>query len=252
MFPKQAFVAAGLLLAIAVLACNNPSNPENSSDTAGSKEPDSAPVYIKPDSILNVPELSEFLPIGFVLFDTVLGDLNKDGVADCVVIIKGTDSSLFVNDEYRGRLDRNRRGILVLLNNSGKYELISKNYSCFSSENEDGGVYYAPELYIEIQNGNLYINYLHGRYGYYKYTFRYRNSDLELIGYDESEDSGPVVDRETSINFLTKKKQVKVNENENAVGGDEKFKETWSDVTITKLIRLSEIKDFDELDMSQW
>ena len=48
---------------------------------------------------------------------------------------------------------------------------------------------------------------------------------------------------------MTKKKLTKENTNENAEGGDEIFKENWYDIEIDNLIKLSEIKDFDELDM---
>lgn len=192
---------------------------------------------------------ADFIPKGFVLFEKVTGDVNKDGVEDCVLIIKGTDKSKFVTDESRGKLDRNRRGIIVLLKQQDHYELASKNYDCFSSENEDGGVYFAPELWVEIKNNKLYVHYAHGRYGYWEYTFRYQNADLELIGYDVS-NGGAVTESSTSINFSTKKRVDKVNINFNKEGADEVFKETWKDIKISKLIRLSEIKDFDELDMS--
>ena len=192
---------------------------------------------------------TDFLPKGYVVFEKINGDLNKDGSDDCVLIIKGTDKNQIIKDEYRGQLDRNRRGIIVLLNKNGHYELAVKNYDCFSSENEDGGVYFPPELSIEIKNGNLFVHYGHGRYGYWQYNFRSQDSDFELIGY-ESSNGGAVIDSETSINFLSKKKQEKVNTNENAEGGDEVFKETWGKINVNKLIKLSEIKDFDELDMT--
>ena len=192
---------------------------------------------------------SDFLPSGYVVFEKINGDLNKDGIDDCVLIIKGTNTSKIVTDEYRGRLDRNRRGIIVLFNKSGYYELVVKNYDCFSSENEDGGVYFAPELSIEINKGNLYFHYGHGRYGYWRYTLRFQKSDFELIGYDASDNHGPVVNSETSINFSTKIKKVKVNTNENAESGEEVFKTTSKKIKIDQLLKLSNIKDFDELDM---
>lgn len=192
---------------------------------------------------------SEYIPEGYVLFEKVTGDLNKDGMEDCVLIIKGTDKSKIVTDKYRGELDRNRRGIIILFKKKGHYELAVKNYDCFSSENEDGGVYFAPELFVEIRKGLLYINYGHGRYGHWQYVFRFQNSDFELIGYD-SANGGVVIESETSINFLTKKKQEKVNTNENAQGGDEVYKETWTNIKVDKLMKLSNIKDFDGLDMS--
>jgi hypothetical protein len=190
---------------------------------------------------------NDFIPKGFVLSSTSIGDLNKDGVDDKVLLVKGTDKGAFVKNEYGELVDRNRRGIIVLFKKDNQYEQILKNLNCFSSENEDGGVYYAPELSLEIDKGNLYVHYAHGRYGYWKYTFRYRNFDFYLIGYDTSE-GGEVIDKETSINFLSKKKQVKVNTNSSAEGGDEEFTETWTNITVNKLLKLREIKDFENFE----
>lgn len=194
-------------------------------------------------------EPSDFIPKGYALFEKYFGYLNKDGLDDCVLIIKKTDTTNIVTNRFDKKVDRNRRGIVVLFKKEKGYELADKNYSCFSSENEDGGVYFPPELWIKIENEKLYIHYGHGRYGYWEYTFRYQNSNFELIGYDSSSNRGPVTNTETSINFLTKKKLIKENTNENTEGGDETFKETWNKIKIENLIKLSEIKDFDELDM---
>jgi hypothetical protein len=35
-----------------------------------------------------------------------------------------------------------------------------------------------------------------------------------------------------------------------ATDGKETFKETWENLSVSRLIKLSEIKDFDELDMT--
>jgi hypothetical protein len=207
-------------------------------------EKDTASIEIK-----KKPE--DFIPKGYVPFDTIKGDFNKDGLEDYILIIKGTDKSKVIQHEYRGELDRNRRGIIALLNKNNGYVLAAKNYDCFSSENEEGGVYYAPELDFEIKDGKLYINYAHGRYGYWQYTFRYQNSDFELIGYDASSNRGPIVLTETSINFLTRKKIVNHNINENTYDDDEIFEKSESKIKRTKLLKLSEIKDFDELDLSE-
>jgi hypothetical protein len=202
---------------------------------------------------------SDFIPKGYLIhkyekgissvgWDEIKGDLNKDGLEDIVLIIKGIDKSKIVKDEYRGELDRNRRGIIVLLNKGTYYELATKNYDCFSSENEDGGVYFAPELSVEIKKGKLYISYGHGRYGHWIYTFRYQNGDMGLIGYDLYSNRGPVPQYEISINFLTNKKLIRDNINKDD-DSDEKtnFQETWETLKKKKLIKLSEIKDFDEL-----
>lgn len=193
-------------------------------------------------------DLSEFLQDGYVIFEKVKGDLNNDGLEDLVIITKGTDKSNIIDHEYRGELDRNRRGILVLLNSGeDNYNLVVENYDCFFSENEEGGVYFPPELYVFINNGNLLIHYSHGRYGYRKYTFRKQESNFSLIGYDKSNSNGPVVNNETSINFLTKKKLYKENTNLEAISGEEVFKETWKDIEVKNLLKLSEIEDFDSL-----
>ena len=127
-----------------------------------------------------------------------------------------------------------------------------ENLSCFSSENEDGGVYYAPELMLEIRKGKFYIHYGHGRYGSWGYTFRYRNGDFDLIGYDASNNTGPRVDRQVSINFLTKRKQETTNTNPNASGGDEVFEEKWTDISLEGLAKLSEVKEFDDFGEGGW
>lgn len=191
----------------------------------------------------------DFVPKNYNLVEEIYGDLNKDGIDDCVLIIKGTDKNKFISTENGEKLDRNRRGIIVLFKNDLNYEIAVKNYKCFASENEEGGNYFAPEFSAEIKKENLYFNYGHGRYGFWKYTFRHKNSDFELIGFDRS-NGGVVIESETSINFLTKMKHEKVNTNENADGGDEIFTKTKSKIKINKLIKLSEIIDIDELDMS--
>mgnify|MGYP000501218230 CR=1 FL=1 len=197
---------------------------------------------------------SEFVPNGYVIAEKIYGDLNKDSLNDCVLLIKGTDKKNIINVENKGELDRNRRGIIILFNNNDDYELAIKNYNCFSSENEDGGVYFAPELSISIEKGNLFVHYSHGRYGYWMYNFRFKNSDFELIGFDSGYKSNFVSDwvtfDEVSINFLSKKKLVKevIKLNEN---GNETFKETWGKINVNSLLKLSKIKDFDELDLPQ-
>lgn len=197
-------------------------------------------------------EPTDFIPKGYVVFEEISGDLNKDGIEDCVFIIKGTDSNQIITDDYRGQLDRNRRGIIILFKGSDHYELALKNYDCFSSEHEDGGVYYAPELSVTIDNGNLYIHYGHGRYGYWKYSFRFQNSDFELIGYDEGYrsnfDSDWVTFDEESLNFLSKKKLIKEVIKVSS-DGKETYKKTWENLSVNKLIKLSEVKNFDELEV---
>lgn len=194
-------------------------------------------------------DVSRYIPEGYIEFERHFGDLNKDGIDDCVLIIKDTDSANIVINRFDEKVDRNRRGIIVLFQTKEGYEIADKNYDCFSSENEDGGVYFPPDLSYEIKNDKLYIKYGHGRYGSWKYTFRYQDGSFKLIGFDSSSNRGPITMTETSINFLTKKKLVKNIINENADVGEEEYKETWHDIEIDKLIELADIDDFDTLEM---
>ncbi|MNP09092.1 hypothetical protein D3C76_1011830 [compost metagenome] len=164
-----------------------------------------------------------------------------------LIVIKGTDKRNVIVDEYRGKLDRNRRGLIIAFNKGDHYELALDNPSCFSSENEDGGVYFAPELWVSVEKGILQIHYGHGRYGYWSYKFRYQNAGFELIGYDMSENRGPLVERVTSINFSTKKILIKENINQDTQeDGDEIFKETWKRFTLPVPFTLKTVADFDD------
>lgn len=199
--------------------------------------------------------ITDFIPKGYKLFEKISGDLNKDGLDDCVLIIKATRKDGFERD-YEGKLiDRNRRGIIVLFSEEKGYKVAVKNYNCFSSENEDGGNYFSPELGVIIKDSKLYLHYYHGRYGYWEYCFRYQNSDFMLIGYEASHDRGPVILFKTSINFLTGVEYD--DENINAYNFnadsdddseiDEVFKRTVVKLKKKPLMKLSEIEDFDEL-----
>ena len=208
---------------------------------AKTEQPTAEEIQLQKDKI----KYKAYIPAKYVLFEAIQGDLNKDDIQDLVLIVKATDPTQWVNHEYRGKLDRNRRGMIVLLADKGKYKPILSNLSCFSSENEEGGVYFAPELWVSVEKGLLNVHYGHGRYGYWNYSFRLHNQDLRLIGYDDSSNHGPYVESETSINFLTNKKVIRKNLNEDP-DGDPKFKETWSKAKVSP-IYLSTIKDFDEL-----
>lgn len=198
-------------------------------------------IKLKKDSI----KYQAYIPKSYTLFEAIEGDLNKDSQSDLVLIVKATDPEKWVEHEYQGKLDRNRRGILVFLTENGSYKKVVQNLSAFSSENEEGGVYFAPELSVEIYKNKLFINYGHGRYGWWGYSFRLENNDMRLIGYENSSNHGPYVSSETSVNLLTGKKLYRKNINE--VGDeDPRFKETWSKVNFSP-IYLSKIKDFDEL-----
>ncbi len=201
----------------------------------------------------NPNDWDAFIPKNFFVQDMKTGDLNKDGEADIVLLIKKKDERNIVENSRGEMVDRNRRGVVVLFKKGNKYETIVQNYSCFASENEEGGVYFAPDLLLTIDKGLLYIQYEHGRYGNWTYAFRYQNRKFECIGFDNIIARGPVIMEHQSYNFSTMKKQIIVNTNDDAQEeGEEVFKETWSKIKSGKRLSLSEIKDFDEINWSDW
>lgn len=197
-------------------------------------------------------EPSDFLPEGYVIYETHFTDLNNDEQDDCILIIKDTNPEGIVINRFDKKVDRNRRGVIILFKTEEGYQLVDKNYHCFTSENEDGGVYYAPQLSVETDKGDIILHYEHGRYGFWNYRFRFIESNYKLIEYNSVSSNGPVTDSETTINFLTKTQVFKKNINEDGEGNDEIFKETKTSISIDELLNLSDIKAFDELDMSDY
>ncbi|ELA7318100.1 hypothetical protein ACS6BV_004569 [Vibrio alginolyticus] len=198
------------------------------------------------DNLVLDGSIRQLAPDGYIVLETIYGDLNKDSQEDVVLVIKGTDPKKIIIDEIRGELDLNQRGLVIALKNKQKYEVIVENLSCFYSEDEYGGVYFKPDILTSIEKGNLHILFAHGRYGHWRYNFRYQGSDFELIGYDSSANRGPIVEEVTSINYLTKKMLVKENINSDDEYADPVFKERWESFSLNHRFRLSEIKDFSE------
>ena len=218
-----------LLFAVALITGCKQAKNESGKDTVPTK--DTVQASVKPVAVAQMElkaDPEEFIPDGYVLFSGCEGDLNKDGKPDVVLMIKGTEESKWVDHEYRGRLDRNRRGLVILFKRDGGYELIAENDECFSSENEDGGIYDAPELELYIIKNTLHIYFAHGRYGCWNYIFRYQNNDFELIGYNHNRCIRCVTYYNLDINFSTRTRVYEENLNADDDEKEERFKVTKS------------------------
>ncbi len=240
-----------LILNVCLWACNN-----NEKSVSTDKVDTSSNVIQEDDTFSKFNSFSksiitfadsakDFVPSNYKLLECIYGDLNQDSSEDCILIVKATDTSKFVVDEYSGKLDRNRRGLIILFKKNHQYQLALKNLQCFYSDQEDGGVYYPPELNIEIKNCKLYIQFLHGRYGYWGYSFRYNYQNFELIGYDSESFFHTITTNITSINFITCTKIEQVNANEFCEPGEEKFKTTKTKFRKTSIPNLSQISEFE-------
>ncbi len=196
--------------------------------------------------------LMEIVPKGYLLFEQYKGDLNGDGKEDYVLLIKDTKKEDVVVNRFSDTVDRNRRGIIVVFDTGKRYEKIVENKDCFLSENEDGGVYMPPELWIDIKDGKLKIHYGHGRYGYWVYIFKYLESNFKLIAYEASENQGPRVLYKTKIDFRNRKKIISKNVSDIPDPEEEEFETTHYKIQISELLKLSEIKNFSELNISKY
>ncbi|QYA27149.1 hypothetical protein G3I01_03040 [Gramella sp. MT6] len=195
---------------------------------------------------------SEYITNGYKLFETYKGDLNNDDKEDIVLLIKNIKKENIIENRFGDIVDLNKRGIIVILDKEDNYEKIVENKDCFLSENEDGGVYMPPELSINIEDNKLKIHYSHGRYGYWEYIFKYLESDFKLIGYESSENHGPKVLNQSKIDFLKKEKTLFENTNKDSQAEEEIFEVISYDIKINDLIRLSKIKNFENLDMTKY
>ena len=205
-----------------------------------------APAYSAQTPLVDAVEA--LVPAGYVVTEKIQGDLNQDGQADSVLLVKATDKSKFVPVAGQGVLDHNRRGLVIAFKREGQYQLALLNVDCFSSENEDGGAYFAPDLSIDIVQGRLLLHYAHGRYGYWRYAFQYRDADFVLIGFDASSNRGPTVLETLSVNLLTRKSVKRVNINQDKEDAEEKYQEKWRRLNLRPPIRLKDVKDFDGFD----
>lgn len=201
--------------------------------------------------------IGKLIPAGYRLFEEIRGDLNGDGIDDLALVIKATDKTKTVRDEDSGELwDYNHRGIMVFFKTADGYRLALENRRCFLTDNEKFDRYFVPSIGVTIRKGNLYVKYIQFKGDDWQYTFRYRNSEFELIGYDRSyAGAAGSTERKNSTNFLTKKQLMRVCafSGGGCCDGDCKniFKETWSDIIVKDPVTLRTI-DFKKFDIDTY
>lgn len=136
-------------------------------------------------------------------------DVNEDGKTDYLIGVKGTDKECFEEDMRGEMVDRNRRGFILVINKGDHFETDIYNLNCFLSENEDGGVYYAPELTVGADGKKLNVEYSHGRYGLWSYKFNYTNGNYELAECYRDESHGPVTETESQLDISSNTLKIK-------------------------------------------
>lgn len=183
--------------------------------------------------------LSDHIPEGYYLQNFMKVDLNQDGKTDYLLLTKSRSLEGIEENQFGQIVDRSRRGIIVLLKQDHGYHKVAENLTLFDSEFEDGGVYFAPDLWIYDDKDRITFHYGHGRYGYWFYTFRLQDNALKLIGFEAHSNRGPDPLSIISVNYLTKRLKYARNITESQF--NEKWIEQWKTIPTLLLLDLNEI-----------
>ena len=106
----------------------------------------------------------------------VSGDLNKDGIAEKVMVYNMQDKE----DEINGR----DREVIIFKKDKGRWVIWQRSTNAVGNS-KDGGMMGDPFEDVEIKNGVLLIHQSGGsswKWGYTD-TYRFQNNSFELIGY---------------------------------------------------------------------
>lgn len=171
----------------------------------------------------------------------VLGDLNKDGIEDKIVIETPRNKEHMLVREGDGYEYNFNQPILKIYFGDANHKFkLFKKYDAILPHPEDE--YVIVDLGVSVTNkGVLRFGTstfaAAGSYdtGSSTYLYRFQDGDFYLIGYDYTESSRSTGERTTvSINYLTNKKQVVKANNFN----NSKPKETWSNIPKKNLEKL--------------
>ncbi|MCW5693004.1 MAG: hypothetical protein KIT48_11635 [Pseudolabrys sp.] len=170
-----------------------------------------------PALMSHAPTPEAFVPEGWRMESQVSGDLNADRQADIVLVLRQNAPGNIVDARGRGgpeRFDTNPRILAVAVAAAGGgYDLVAENHTLIGRTTEPSqqdpldpdGVQAGG---IEIVRGTLRVTlgYFGGAMGHRTLTFRLRNQQLLLIGYDSIhvERSRGSLDQ-VSINYLTRR-----------------------------------------------
>lgn len=121
-----------------------------------------------------------FIPAGYDTIMTAGGDMNKDNIADCAMVLKSVKEDTYTMSDTTELPNR----ILVLLfKNEAGYSLAARTDLAIMAK-YDGGVFGDPFESIGIVKGVLKVQHYGGSAWRWAYThkFRYQNAAFCLIG----------------------------------------------------------------------
>jgi hypothetical protein len=180
--------------------------------------------------------ISDFVPTGWTILDSIKGDLNKDYIDDAVIILQHKDSVMLANAEG-DTTQTQPRVLLILFKNtvSNNFELIEQSNSFILKHDNSAMEDPYESLAINKEVLEISFNIFYNMGSWYvtnaTYKFRYQQGQFVLIGAENSSFHRSTHDYENySYNFLAKKRSLtKGNDNKGAE------KTTWKTVKIPTL-----------------
>ncbi|HEX3442744.1 MAG TPA: hypothetical protein VHT93_20590 [Pseudolabrys sp.] len=198
----------------------------------------------------HAPTAEAFVPAGWRIESQKSGDLNGDGRADVVLVLRDADPHNVVDARERGgpqNYDTNPRIIVVAFAAAaGGYDLALENHTLVGRTTEPSaqdpldpnGVQAGG---VEIRKGTLQVTlgYFAGNMGRKTYTFRAHNGHFELIGYDsiDVDRSSGTIDQ-VSANFSTRRMK-----HSGGKISDDADKVTWTTLPAKPLLTVEQIGD---------
>ena len=183
-----------LAIVLGISACSAPKSDrqipkEAPAESSLRSESGNSAALVEPGKSLAIPD-------GWAMQWTTQGDLNADGIADHVLILKRS-----------GETGDGPRRLLITFGKSEGADAVAADTETFLPTVENGADPLATDNPLSVKRGALQV-YVEGTataISHETFTFRYQNSAFELIGYDASNQMRATGDfEETSINYSTR------------------------------------------------
>lgn len=203
-----------------------------------------------PRLVAHAPSAAAFVPVGWRLESQASGDLNGDGLADVVLVLRENDPRNVIDARGQGgpeRYDTNPRILVVAFANAARgYDLALENHTLIARTIEPSqqdpldpdGVQAGG---VEIKNGTLQVTlgYFGGDMGHMTYTFRFQNGGFALIGYDRinvTRSSGTL--KQVSVNYSARRMK-----HSTGTISDDAEKVTWTTLPRKPLLTIEKVGD---------
>jgi len=176
------------------------------------------PPVIYPQLPAQAATAAAFAPPGWHIESKISGDLNKDGIADLVLVLRDNNPANVLDNSGGGepKLNTNPRILAVAFGQSaGGYALAMANHTLIPRNTKPTAEDYLEKGAVEIKHGTLRVA-LHlfasaggWTMGNFVYTFRFQHKHFKLIGYDSvrvQRNIGTI--DQLSVNYSTRKMKI--------------------------------------------